>query len=112
MKKISEQRKKRISVYQSQMWRTLRLKKLNEQPVCEMCQMHAATDVHHKDSFMKYKGEKFFEVAYDYNNLMSLCARCHNMLHTGHMSTENENNSQPIDNQEIENCEIYEKFMK
>ena len=56
-----------------------------KQPLCELCQLRGittlATDVHHKDSFLNYNDQKRVSVAYDPDNLMSLCKPCHAELH-------------------------------
>ena len=54
-------------------------------PLCEICQalgkVTPAEDVHHKDSFLNYRGSMMYYKAYDYNNLMSLCKEHHAELH-------------------------------
>ena len=56
-----------------------------EQPLCEICLLNGvispAEDVHHKDSFMNYEGLDKTQKAYDYNNLLSVCKKCHSYLH-------------------------------
>lgn len=58
-----------------------------EHPICEICLSKGvitpAIDIHHKDSFLNYRGMKRIEKAYDYNNLMSLCKECHQRIHNG-----------------------------
>ena len=50
----------RQKVYQSARWHKLRMAKLLEQPLCEICLAKGiitpAIDVHHKDSFLNYDG--------------------------------------------------------
>lgn len=80
---IDEQRKK---VYMSERWRRLRAYKFSCNPLCEMCEKEGkvtpAEDIHHIVSFMStddvYRRK---ELAYDFNNLMSLCKKCHQKIH-------------------------------
>lgn len=75
-------------VYATQMWRRIRKAYLMEHPLCEIClaagRLTPASDVHHKNSFNQYSGSKRYSVAYDSNNLMSLCRWHHTRLHLGH----------------------------
>lgn len=73
-------------LYNTVRWRKLREGQLQLQPLCEKCleegRITAATDVHHKyeisnaGSFLEA-----MDIAYDSNNLMSLCSKCHDALH-------------------------------
>lgn len=78
-------REDRQAIYQSQRWKALRLAKLAEQPLCEVClqkdKVTPAIDVHHKDSFLNYEGLQRLTKAYDYTNLLSVCKECHSYLH-------------------------------
>lgn len=78
-------RTNRQKVYQSAKWKKLRESKLMVNPLCELCLLEGkitpAEDIHHKDSFINYEGNKRLEVAYDFDNLMSLCKQCHQKLH-------------------------------
>lgn len=67
--------------YQSQKWKRKRLKILRrDNYLCQECKrygkMIAAREVHH----IKYSDE-YPELAYDDNNLISLCHACHNKQH-------------------------------
>ena len=77
--------KDRQKVYSSSRWKKLRLAKLMQQPLCEMCLLRKkivpAVDVHHIDSFLNYNGYRRISLAYDINNLLSLCKECHSWLH-------------------------------
>lgn len=70
-------------VYGTTTWRNLRLQKLIDQPLCERClagdKITPAVDIHHKVPF----GDKYNwrDYAFDYDNLMSLCERCHHEIH-------------------------------
>ena len=78
-------REDRQKIYQSAKWKKLRLAKLMANPLCEICLdkgiVRSAEDIHHKDSFLNYTGNKRLEKAYDYNNLLSVCKECHSQLH-------------------------------
>ncbi|WP_270539627.1 HNH endonuclease [Bacteroides zhangwenhongii] len=81
-----EKRKARQKIYNSSKWKQLRIAKLQQQPLCEECErigrITPAEHVHHVHTFMKANTEiELLALAYDYNNLMSLCAECHNRLH-------------------------------
>lgn len=72
--------------YNCDRWRKLRISKLMNNPLCEMCLanevVRQADEVHHivKYSSGKTEDEKN-RLAYDYENLMSLCKECHRMIH-------------------------------
>ena len=65
--------------YKSTRWEKLRKLKLNHSPLCELCQKQGlitpAVLVHH------IKPIEDGGSMYDYDNLMSLCANCHNKIH-------------------------------
>lgn len=76
----------RRKVYNSERWRRLRAWKFACNPLCEMClkedKVVPAEDVHHIVSFMSTDdpNQRTF-LAYDYDNLMSLCKQCHGIIH-------------------------------
>ena len=83
-------RQLRNKVYHSRSWQELRNWYIQQHPLCEKCTQEGRTTpaecVHHIDSFTKYFRnnqitEKALEVAYDPNNLMSLCVDCHLEIH-------------------------------
>lgn len=81
-REITESKKKSQEIYNTDRWKKLRKAKLMLNPVCEICGKELATQVHHKDSFLKYENLlKRKEVAYDFDNLQSLCELCHIKLH-------------------------------
>lgn len=86
-----EQRQLRQKAYNMSGWRKLRMKYLKEHPLCEEClkrnKVTPADQVHHKRSPFK-KGEINYELFLDPNNLESICAECHGMLHGGGMKPE------------------------
>ena len=69
-------------LYQSARWRKLREQKLAEDPFCEVCarakpaRITAATIVHHRQP-LKRGGDPF-----EWSNLESICASCHNKAET------------------------------
>jgi len=82
----SENRKERYSFYNTAKWRNLRLYKLAENPLCEICEKNniitLADQIHHKKSFMEGKTlEEKNYFFYDFTNLLSICAKCHGELH-------------------------------
>lgn len=79
-------RKERMEIYNSGRWRVLRTAKMNSNPLCEMCEREGRTtpadDVHHIQSFMSTDDpDARRALAFDYDNLMSVCDRCHQKLH-------------------------------
>lgn len=76
----------RRKIYKSTRWRKLRALKIAEQPLCEMCLKEGKTtiaeDVHHIESFMSTDDKVLrIALAYDYENLMSICKTHHQMIH-------------------------------
>lgn len=68
-------------IYNSKKWKDLRKKYIDEHPTCECCGKEAE-QVHHIKKFSTGKNKKEIEkLAYDYNNLMSLCKHCHVSKH-------------------------------
>lgn len=85
-KKSGDDYKLRQGIYQTERWKRLRLAKLSESPLCERCmrdgKITPAVDVHHLTSFTTAADEiERKRLAYDYNNLMSLCKECHHYVH-------------------------------
>jgi len=67
-------------------WRALRVKKLTAQPLCERClerdKYTFATEVHHiRPVDTALDDESKTQLAYDYDNLMSVCHTCHKEIH-------------------------------
>lgn len=83
--KMTEARKRRVSIYATKEWRKLRLAYLYHHPTCELCEARGivtlATQVHHADSFQNYDDLMARFRAYDYTNLVALCDECHGWLH-------------------------------
>ena len=81
----SDNSKDRHKIYDTLKWRKLRLSKLIDNPLCEICLskdiVTPAIDIHHIDSFMNYEGLKRLDKAFNYDNLQSLCKECHQKQH-------------------------------
>lgn len=76
----------RRKIYNSERWRRLRAWKFLCSPLCELCLKEGKTipaeDIHHIISFMSTDNprQRLF-LAYDFDNLMSLCKQCHQRIH-------------------------------
>lgn len=78
--------RERIAVYSSARWIRLRALKFANTPLCELCAKEGKTtvaeDIHHIVSFMSTDDKvRRYQLAYDYDNLMSLCKRHHQLVH-------------------------------
>lgn len=74
-------REGRQAFYSSTEWRTLRLIKLSNDPLCEIClktdKLVPASEVHHiKD----IEDDPTYENATNYEGLQSLCKSCHSSI--------------------------------
>ncbi len=74
------------AIYNTRAWRKLRLRKLAANPLCERCASYgkicSAEVVHHKREISR--GADLAEmkaIAFDFNNLQSLCKPCHDVVH-------------------------------
>lgn len=70
----------------SSKWQQLRAMYKAQHPVCEMCEKNGKTTlakvVHHVVPVEDAKDAATMEaLAYDWNNLMSLCDKCHEKIH-------------------------------
>ena len=82
----SQRRKERMAIYNTARWRKMREAKLRDNPLCEICERNGITrmtdDVHHIQSFMSTDNPESRKVlAFDYDNLMSVCDECHSAIH-------------------------------
>ena len=70
-------------IYNTRRWKKLRELKFRNNPVCEECEKIGITrqteEVHHRIPFDI--GDLNIELAYDYDNLIALCAECHHRIH-------------------------------
>lgn len=80
-------RKERQEIYQTAKWKRLRSVQMQQHPICQVCEIENhlkfAQHVHHLDSYLNYEGLERISKAYDPNNLISVCADCHNRIHNG-----------------------------
>ena len=89
---LDRKRKERMKVYNSSIWRNLRDVYRREHPLCEICAREgrttAAAHIHHRVSFTNAESEEQRDrLAYDPKNLMSVCEKCHQLLHHGNLKT-------------------------
>lgn len=87
-RKNNQKRKERQEIYQSPLWKKLRLAKLRDCPICEVCEMEGiiklAEDCHHLKSFLNSNDEvERDNLAFDFDNLLSVDKICHSRLHNG-----------------------------
>ncbi|MDR1938330.1 MAG: HNH endonuclease [Tannerellaceae bacterium] len=85
--------KERRKIYNSERWRTVRRLKFATNPLCEICERNDLTvpaeDIHHITSFMSTDDpEARYHLAYDFDNLLSLCKVCHQKVHNKHNRNE------------------------
>ena len=89
-----QQQRDKADIYNSKEWKQLREAKLQQQPLCEMCQeegrkqgvrrgyVRSATCVHHIVPIETATTmAEMRQLAFDWNNLQSLCRRHHHMVH-------------------------------
>lgn len=74
------------SFYGTKKWTDLKRLYIHEHPLCEICMKHGRTveaeEIHHKIPWTRGKDEdKKTDLFLDYNNLMSLCKKCHKAVH-------------------------------
>lgn len=72
-----------VRLIQSTRWRKLRNQYLQEHPICERCHQYLATEVHHIVPLTKFKSDpvKMEQMAFDEDNLQSVCHDCHVKAH-------------------------------
>lgn len=75
-----------IKLINSKLWKEIRLNKLHNQPICEVCEAKGystlAEEVHHKIPVESVATEKQMKrLMFDYRNLMSVCHSCHAEIH-------------------------------
>ena len=72
--------------YNSKGWKVLRQQKLHEQPLCEVCQQRGlvtpGSQVHHAIRFFEQYDENMkWMLLLDYDNLVTVCDKCHQHIH-------------------------------
>lgn len=88
-------RKERMKIYNSVRWRNLRALKMTNNPLCEICEANGkitpVDDVHHMISFMSVDDPvRRYHLAYDYDNLQSVCDECHQKIHNNFKTYQHE----------------------
>ena len=74
------------AIYQDKRWKIIRAEKLRISPLCEMCQAEERTtlaqEVHHIIPFSYGRNPAQVDgLAFDMDNLQSLCEPCHEQAH-------------------------------
>ena len=85
-----------VSLINTRKWRKIRLRKLAYQPLCEVClsqgRTTAAQEVHHIASIeLAPTVADARSRAYDFDNLMSVCRKCHHDIHNRSRKDERKN---------------------
>ena len=78
--------KTKAQYYGQTAWKKLRQRKIQDQPLCELCQIRGitrpATDCHHAILFYSQLTPELRQMLLlDYDNLVSLCESCHQHVH-------------------------------
>jgi len=73
-------------IYADRRWKSIRDWKRRDNPLCEKCEKEGRVrqmdHVHHIISFITGRNkDEIEELAYDKNNVMSVCEECHAELH-------------------------------
>jgi 5-methylcytosine-specific restriction enzyme A len=72
-------------VYQDKRWKKLRDAKMKAFPLCERCESLGKVvpmdEVHHKKPFYNSDKDVVESLAFDWDNLESLCSECHEIRH-------------------------------
>lgn len=81
-----QQQRDKAEIYNSREWKELRIRKMQANPICEMCHkqgiIKASHCVHHVVPIETAKTkEEMRRIAFDANNLMALCDDCHAKIH-------------------------------
>lgn len=74
------------SIYNSTIWKNLRLSYIMHHPICEYCAKQGitkpATEVHHIQYISSGRNlEEMQRIAYNQDNLIALCTECHHNVH-------------------------------
>lgn len=80
-----------IRLINSKRWRDCRERQLRQQPLCEVCnkegRIRLAEEVHHITPIESMSDAISMErLAYDPDNLMSVCRECHHKIHADLMT--------------------------
>ena len=81
-RQVTVNKKEYQKVYNCRRWKELRAAKFADNPVCEECAKEGRTtptkEIHHIKPF---EIDNDLSLAYDYDNLISLCVECHKQAH-------------------------------
>lgn len=82
----ARQAKDKADIYNSREWKELRIRKLQANPLCEVCQQQgivtAAHCIHHKHPIEdSHSVQEMRKWAFMWENLQSLCDSCHAAIH-------------------------------
>ena len=97
------QRQDKQRIYNSREWQSLRLRKLTANPICERCWnehhlVESAQVVHHVvpiETATDYQTMR--ALAFQYDNLQSLCFQCHSDIHKAMASRTKEGHKRAVD---------------
>ena len=83
-----DRRKERQKIYQDSRWQKLRVIKLQKDPCCQVCGSIDNLQVHHIISMFNgyYSPQEYDRLAFDINNLCTLCQDCHKKVHDGEIN--------------------------
>lgn len=72
-----------VKLIHSRKWKEVRDKKIQMNPLCEICNKELATEVHHIKPLEQYTNNYplMEDMAYRMDNLQSLCHQCHKNIH-------------------------------
>lgn len=78
--------KEASEIYNTKLWKSLRLQYIQEHPLCELCleagKTTPAQEIHHKKPILSGLGkEEMEQLAYSVDNLQALCEFHHHQIH-------------------------------
>lgn len=80
-------RKERQKIYNTPLWKGMRKTQVQQQPLCQVCEIEGkvklAEDVHHLISFVGKSEEEKQQLAFNPDNIISVCRKHHNEIHNG-----------------------------
>ena len=97
------QRADKARIYNSRKWKKMRERKLEANPLCELCLQRdgravAARCVHHKTPIETARTFADMEVlAFNWDNLQALCYDCHSAVHKALRSRSREGHQRAMD---------------
>lgn len=102
--------------YNTKQWKNLRMYYIKRHPLCECCLAHdvitPANEIHHKCRILSGKTEEErYKLLTNESNLISLCYRCHDMIHKK-MNRYNMNFCDSLNDKEYEEAFNYLSYRK